>query len=252
MPRDRRTGIRDRDRHYAIAVRAGADLLLVQHAVRNWKGEFFYMWRRRERPWDDPLWNPKASAHRDGRRHQKSFDCKFGQIRREKPDAAFTGSEQFVQTSIAWDEAQALNIPCTTTDFEGVFEIDHTQLRQDDINPTQISIDFTAADTTPRTILELQPLGLRIIKQGPLYSDSVPWFWATLFDVAPLKVETEAGAQARQAEKIECAKLLIEGLEALRQERAPGTPWPQLPWMTSSPGSATGSRAASEFADDQN
>jgi hypothetical protein len=66
-------------------------------------------------------------------------------------------------------------------------------------NPSWISIDVTDADTIPQPIPEL---GQRTIKQERLYDESVPFLWATWFELAPVKVETETEAETRRAQEM--------------------------------------------------
>jgi len=203
MPNSTR-GPGDRDRNFAVAVRDGVDLYLVLHIRRSWKGEFVLMWRGRERPWDAPLWDPHATFHRDGELHHKSFGCEYGEQRLQKPDASFTGIQQFTQTPVVAGDGRALNVHWEPAKFDRIFEFPDQPLHTSLGNPSWISIDVTDAGTTPQPIPEL---GQRTIKQEILYEESVPYLWATLFELAPVKVETGAEAETRRAQEMELARL---------------------------------------------
>jgi hypothetical protein len=213
----------DRDRDYAVAVRDVNDVFLFLQIRRNWKGEFALIWRGHERPWDDIPWNPHTTYHRDGELHHKSFDKEFGEQQLQNPDAAFTGSRQLTQTPLFPGGGRALNVPLDPTKFNGIFEIPDHQLRSRlrGEPSSSISIDLTDAQTAPQSIVQF---GSQIIKQEKLYDYSMPFLWATWFELPPLqKPETEDEAQARQAEEIERAKRAIENLEARQRLLGPGT-----------------------------
>lgn len=159
---------------YAIAVRDGKELFLFLSICRDQQGNVYVNFPRDY----EPDWKPHSSFHASGQHHQKSFGRKEFVRHRQKPDVNFRGVENVVTTGIASDEPRALNIPCQSASFEGVFEILLSDLRPEKYR-TLVSVDVSEPHGNP-----IITPGANVIRQA-VFRDTVPWILVTLFDTSP-------------------------------------------------------------------
>ncbi len=103
---------------YAVAVRDENRLWLFLWIRRSSKGDYYVFFPR-----DDGDWNPHASYHRDGRRHQKSHDHRSHVTQRQKPDACFRGTENVLTTPITAEAVRAVKAAWDIGQFSDTFEI---------------------------------------------------------------------------------------------------------------------------------
>jgi len=162
-----------REARFAIAVRDGNGLWLFLWLKRNRRGDVYLFW-----PIKEEGRNPHASYHRDGRTHHKSFNKPLIVRRRQKPDAAFSGTEQIVTTPIYHAGVRALNEPCRREDYPGgVFE-----LSAEEISPTlqdcrtALAVDLVSPGAPP--LIHPQSSLLR----RAIFTDAIPHISLTLWD----------------------------------------------------------------------
>ena len=159
------------DRKFAIAVRDGEDLWLYLWIKRDAKGDVYVFWPR-----DEEGWNPHASYHASGRSHQKSHDKAFFPAARQKPDAAFSGTEQIVTTPIDLRSARATNKPCVAAKYAGVFEIPVAEISPTQPDRTAVAIDLVSPGAPPCVYPETAVLRRHV------FTDALPHISLSLWD----------------------------------------------------------------------
>jgi hypothetical protein len=107
----------------AVAIQDGEDLFLWLRIRRARSGEIYYTFPtgRSEPEWKK--WDPHGSLHADGRSHNKSFDRKISSQQRQKPDADFKGTVNFVTRPIAANEPRDFGVVCDKTKFTEAMEL---------------------------------------------------------------------------------------------------------------------------------
>ena|SRR2546422_3230005 len=162
-----------KDTRFAVAVRDGGDLWLFLSLMRDRKGNVYVFWPR-----DEPDWNPHASHHASGRAHQKSFGKAFISRIRQKPDAAFSGTEQIVTTPVYLSGVRANHKPCRKVKYGGgVFEIGAGEISpmMNDCR-TAVAIDLVS----PGAPALVQPWS-EVVRQH-VFTDAVPHILITLWN----------------------------------------------------------------------
>jgi hypothetical protein len=165
------------DRTCAVAVRDGADLLLLATIRRRPQGDIYVNLLHRDgyMPGGVPGWNPHTSYHASGQHHDKSFNRKLRVYYRQAPDANFQGVENIVSFGVTRRDARVINQPCVPGDFDDVFEIPADALSTVEYR-TLIAVDLMQ----PREKPVITP-GAKIIK-GHVIAERVPHIVATLFE----------------------------------------------------------------------
>jgi hypothetical protein len=160
------------DTRFAVAVRDGEHLWLFLWLKRDAKGDVYVFWPR-----DREGWNPHASYHESGRLHHKSYDNAFFLRKRQKPDAAFSGTEPIVTTPIYLDGLRANNKPCRSMTYTGgVFEIGMAEISPTSKDcRTSIAVDIVAPGAPPLA----QPWS-EIVRQH-VFTDALPHISVTLW-----------------------------------------------------------------------
>lgn len=166
-----RQTIQNQKRVFGVAVRDGADLMLVLSICRGPEGDVYVNFPREH----DPNWKPHSSYHASGQHHQKSFGHKYFVSHRQRPNKHFAGTVNVVTTGIAVGEPRAINERCNAADYLAVFEIQVDELRPEKYR-TYLSVDVTEPDGQP-----IVPQGAMIVRQI-VFQDAVPWIMVTLFD----------------------------------------------------------------------
>ena len=108
-------------------------------------------------------------------RTQKSHDKAFFPAARQKPDAAFSGTEQIV-TPIDLRSARATNKPCVAAKYAGVFEIPAAEISPTQPGRTAVAIDLVSPGAPPCVYPETAVLRRHV------FTDSLPHISLSLWD----------------------------------------------------------------------
>jgi hypothetical protein len=111
-----------------------------------------------------------------GRSHQKSHDKAFFPATRQKPDAAFSGTEQIVTTPIDLRSARATNKPCLAAKYPGVFEFPAAEISPTQPSRTAVAIDLVSPGAPPCVYPETAVLRRHV------FSDALPHISISLWD----------------------------------------------------------------------
>jgi hypothetical protein len=168
----------DRERLYAVAVCDG-ELYLFLRVRRNLKGEVFVMIPM-ESEEGRKLWNPHASYHTSGQRHDKSYGRAFPVRQQQKPDSTLQGEEYVLARPIAAREPRAFNIRCQVEQFAEVFEIPVQELGTETYR-TAIAVDLAEPQDLP--IKPVNAMDKTQIIRQKIFDDVVPWIVVTLYDM---------------------------------------------------------------------
>lgn len=162
-------------RRIAVAVRDGGELFLIAFVVRAAASDVYVNWPR------DYVrgWKPHTSYHASGQHHHKSFGKAADVQKRQKPDAAFKGTQQIVSFGVATGEHAALNIRFDPSDFDEVFEIPIGEIGSTKYT-TYLAMDLVEPSISP----QLQLPDAKVLKQET-YTDAEPWIVIT-FQAIPL------------------------------------------------------------------
>jgi hypothetical protein len=161
---------RERGKEFAVAVRDNDALRLFLSLKRVSSGDVYV---DRLIDDDDGKRNSHASYHASGLMHHKSYNKASIRRMRQKPDAAFTGTEWVDGSPISLQGARILDKVCHLEEYAGVFEIDAS-----DISPTyencwtSIMIDLLAPGESPI------PSGFELRRM--IIRDRVPYISITL------------------------------------------------------------------------
>jgi hypothetical protein len=154
---------------YAVAVRDGGDLLMLVTIRRSRQNVYVNIPRPHL-----PDWQPHASYHASGQRHQVSFGCKFDVQAHPCPDE-FRGQQNVVTLLISPTETRAVNLACNPADFHQTFEI-----AKADIAPkgARLAIDLVEPGLGPLT-----PCPDATLVRESAFADSEPWIVVSLWSL---------------------------------------------------------------------
>jgi hypothetical protein len=156
---------------YGVAVRDGADLLLLLTVRRAPPGDVYVNIPYQQ----DPEYKPHASYHASGQRHAKSCNRKFHVVRRQAPDQNFRGSEVVECLAIGRGKHRAINLSCQLSEYHDVFEIEANDLPQDG----RLAVDLAE----PGSAAFVPFPGAEIVRQKS-FEDAVPWILVTLWSLS--------------------------------------------------------------------
>jgi hypothetical protein len=161
---------------FGVVVR-DADLYLHLRIVRDPKTDVYVNW-----PWEafDSGCKPHTSWHASGQYHNKSYNHKLGRVaNRQKPNTAFTDTENLITTDISLEKVRAFNAPCEVEDFTDVFEIPGAELIPG-IGRMLLSVDLSAPRSLPLVPNSACPWFRTVAQKA--FQDAHPWIVVTLFD----------------------------------------------------------------------
>jgi hypothetical protein len=153
-------------RMFAVAIRDGEDLFLWIRIRRAKDGDVYCMLAT-AREWKK--WNPHGSHHESGESHYKSFGKIRRSSRRQKPDANFRGTEDFLTTDIRCDTVREVGRICNPKEFLEVMEVPATLISPKNPRETCVSVQLTEPDGKA----DIAP-NCEILKQKA-FKDSIPW-----------------------------------------------------------------------------
>ena len=117
--------------------------------------------------------NPHASFHASGRLHSKSYNIRAVEKSRQVPDANFKGTEPLVATNA--DRGLSPTLPVLSGNFDGVFEIDSTQIAASR-NPS-ITVDVSEPGIPP-----IRQTGRDRVIAEQIFKDDTPWIVVSLVE----------------------------------------------------------------------
>lgn len=118
-------------------------------------------------------WDPHASYHRSGVRHQQSFDHNWLEEQRQPLDGHFRGTEWVVATPLT--SAVTTGIPCHPHDFADVLEVARADVLPDRDTVVSASVDLAEPGQVP----VLGPD--RVIVEQRIYRSWTPYLVVTVY-----------------------------------------------------------------------
>lgn len=166
------------ERFYAVAVRDTE--LYLELRIRRADSGVYVVFERPPKQIGPRKWNPHASYHKDGWRHQKSFREEWFKEQRQPLDNNFRGTEQVVATPLMSGSSNGTK--CNPQDFSDVLEIPLADVRPDCC--TSVSVDLTEPGVQPTL------LPGAVIVQQKVFNGWVPCLVVTVYELPAAVTQT--------------------------------------------------------------
>lgn len=166
------------ERFYAVAIRDTE--LYLELRIRRADSGVYVIFVRPPKKIGPKKWNPHSSYHKDGRRHQKSFNQAWFREKRQPLDNKFRGTEQVVAVSLTSGSPQGTK--CNPQDFSDILEIPLAEVRPDCC--TSVSVDLTEPGVQPTL------LPGAVIVQQKVFNGCVPCLVVTVYELPAAATQT--------------------------------------------------------------